>query len=350
MRTVKIVGETSTIKFGDTATDIKLQMFNDGQLINLGATSKATIRVRDEQVYIKSFDATIVDPLEDVVSFKSSNVTNLAPGNYYLEVVLIMEDVTRYVYPDSGFVTLLITQSATTTNGGLITTLTLQELLDQLEQWKKGIANSITELNANVSGINLTNTEIKTQLSALEDKIKGDDFLTNAPAFKSLQTQVDNSAVGTNLIQMSNTTAGYVNEKGAINNADSTLEIVTDFIEVESNQTYCMQEQIHLIIGQYPWFAIGIYDGNKTFISRQVDRGSTATSNSTSFRKLKIVMPENAKYVRVSFSTYGDENARVKFEKGSLATDWCPNPSEILTKSDYAKIQAAIVALGGSLS
>lgn len=38
-----------------------------------------------------------------------------------------------------------------------------------------------------------------------------------------------------------------------------------------------------------------------------------------------------------------------KLEKGSVATDWCPNPSEILTQSDYAKIKAAIVALGGSL-
>ncbi|MEE6657004.1 CotH kinase family protein [Limosilactobacillus reuteri] len=194
MRTVKIVGDTSTIKFGDTATDIKLQMFNDGQLINLDATSEATIRVRDDQVYIKSFNATIVDPTEDVVSFKSSNVTNLAPGNYYLEVVRTMEDGTQYVYPDSGFVTLLITQSATTTNGGLITTLTLQELLDQLEQWKKDVTNSVTELNADVSGINLTNTDIKNQLSALEDKVK--DIL----AFQSSQNQVDNSAVGTNLL------------------------------------------------------------------------------------------------------------------------------------------------------
>lgn len=43
-----------------------------------------------------------------------------------------------------------------------------------MAQWKKDIADLITELNADVSGINLTITEIKTQLSALEDKIKAD--------------------------------------------------------------------------------------------------------------------------------------------------------------------------------
>lgn len=47
-----------------------------------------------------------------------------------------------------------------------------------MAQWKKDVANLITNLNADVSGINLTITEIKTQLSALEDKIKADGLLT----------------------------------------------------------------------------------------------------------------------------------------------------------------------------
>ncbi|MCH4101037.1 MAG: BppU family phage baseplate upper protein [Pediococcus acidilactici] len=49
-----------------------------------------------------------------------------------------------------------------------------------MTQWKKDVADLITELNADVSGINLTITEIKTQLSALEDKIKADGLFTKA--------------------------------------------------------------------------------------------------------------------------------------------------------------------------
>ncbi len=49
-----------------------------------------------------------------------------------------------------------------------------------MAQWKRDVADLITELNADVSGINLTITEIKTQLSALEDKIKADGLLTQA--------------------------------------------------------------------------------------------------------------------------------------------------------------------------
>ncbi|WP_195459793.1 BppU family phage baseplate upper protein [Pediococcus acidilactici] len=47
-----------------------------------------------------------------------------------------------------------------------------------MAQWKKDVADLITNLNTDVSGINLTITEIKTQLSALEDKIKADGLLT----------------------------------------------------------------------------------------------------------------------------------------------------------------------------
>ncbi|QAR86314.1 DUF2479 domain-containing protein [Pediococcus acidilactici] len=49
-----------------------------------------------------------------------------------------------------------------------------------MTQWKKDVANLVTNLNADVGGINLTITEIKAQLSALEDKIKADGLLTQA--------------------------------------------------------------------------------------------------------------------------------------------------------------------------
>lgn len=49
-----------------------------------------------------------------------------------------------------------------------------------MAQWKKDVADLITELNADVSGINLTITEIQTQLAGLEEKIKADNLVTQA--------------------------------------------------------------------------------------------------------------------------------------------------------------------------
>lgn len=61
-----------------------------------------------------------------------------------------------------------------------------------MAQWKKDVADLITELNADVSGINLTITEIKTQLSALEDKIKADGLLTKADFDAQIKQILDN--------------------------------------------------------------------------------------------------------------------------------------------------------------
>lgn len=56
-----------------------------------------------------------------------------------------------------------------------------------MTQWKKDVADLITELNADVSGINLTITEIKTQLASLEEKIKADGLAT----LKDIQPFID---------------------------------------------------------------------------------------------------------------------------------------------------------------
>ena len=64
------------------------------------------------------------------------------------------------------------------------------------------------------------------------------------------------------------------------------------------------------------------------------------------FRQNKFISAEGVRYIQFSGSGTGTVS-HLKIEKGSAATDWCLNPSEILIQSDYAKIKAAIVALGG---
>ncbi|MDN3207194.1 phage baseplate upper protein [Pediococcus pentosaceus] len=60
-----------------------------------------------------------------------------------------------------------------------------------MAKWKKDVADLITELNADISGINLTITEIKTQLSALEAKIKADGLATVADLTNMLNPIID---------------------------------------------------------------------------------------------------------------------------------------------------------------
>lgn len=81
-----------------------------------------------------------------------------------------------------------------------------------------------------------------------------------------------------------------------------------------------------------------------------INAGSSGYSNCT----VTIPAGGTLSYVTAVFNTVAKDTTQVdykefKLEKGRVVTDWCPNPSEILTKSDYKKIQDSIVALGGTL-
>lgn len=173
-------------------------------------------------------------------------------------------------------------------------------------------------------------------------------ILTQAPAFQALQTQVNNSAVGTNLFSQSTALAGYVDrDNGTVHPATNYNQIISDYISVSASSNYTFQLWGTTPSGEAYWYRIGLYDSNKNFISNQEATGIRQTSNTAEHVSNTLTTTSTTAYVRVSFAKFNDYKA--KFEQGSVATAWCPNPSEILTQADYAKIQAAIVALGGSL-
>ena len=189
--------------------------------------------------------------------------------------------------------------------------------------------------------------------------------LTAAPAFVNLQTQVDNSAVGTNLITNSNFSSGL--EHWSINpgdNADCKAVVTTD-----SDGDTC----IHITgTGK----VCGLQCNPVSFNQNQLTTGSVlvkgtgqpvivglggrpnsnfGTISTESYSKVSSTMqasPSTSIFCVYFNPVNGVVDVYIKFAKlelGSHATDWSANPTEILTQSDYAKIQAAIVALGGSL-
>lgn len=172
--------------------------------------------------------------------------------------------------------------------------------------------------------------------------------LTTAPAFVSLQTQVNNSAVGTNLIVQSDLQSGYIRRDDGGVNDDGDDFHSENYIPTNGATVFTFSSPDYAFKGNIN-DTLSMYDNNKKFLGCQSITSPTQT-----------LSKPNAAYIRISINfaneggTSGNlsdwlANHRYKLEKGSVATDWCPNPTEIMTQSDYAKIQAAIVALGGSL-
>ncbi|WP_367370594.1 hypothetical protein [Levilactobacillus brevis] len=193
----------------------------------------------------------------------------------------------------------------------------------------------------------------------------------------TLQTQVDNSAVGTNLLLDSQTqtrtpswTTGnndWTKDQGtylgsnikyvtaAWTNARYSYKDLLDrgVINTTDDFTYSIYFRV---VGEDP---AGMSYALARFYSIATTKNSSTTLQLTSLKEgqwTRIVVPFkfiDAKYdptndyhysIRVEMSAAPKvagaryEFAAPKLEKGSVATDWCPNPAEVLTKSDDSKV------------
>ena len=172
--------------------------------------------------------------------------------------------------------------------------------------------------------------------------------LTAAPAFVNLQTQVDNSAVGTNLLtDTSSSEHSYKGDFSTIAGRIDNASLYNTYV-VNAGSTYTYSIYLTKLTGS---FVLGYwsYDSNKNYISWVCG----AVHSSSGKISWTFTVPNGVSHIFPHVVHTSDDFTctakEEKLELGSHATDWCPNSTEILTQSDYAKIQAAIVALGGSL-
>lgn len=174
--------------------------------------------------------------------------------------------------------------------------------------------------------------------------------LTNAPAFQALQAQVNNGAVGTNLA------SGTSPEDQSVGNASQTAGWLTPTIATLDNPQAGQQYTISVNVkpNGSSW-SISVWDGTSSTQRATWLFGEAAKSAQEQKHVLTFTWPSTKnKYMIVQLVNNNDGGQvtwnSVMLEEGTVAHTWSPAPTDILTQSDYAKIKAAIVALGGSLS
>ena len=161
--------------------------------------------------------------------------------------------------------------------------------------------------------------------------------------------KLTDSAGGRNLLPISNYNPGYVGTDGSIPPADTTKEVISNFIPVDATQNYFLQG-IQQVNANLAWYAIGFYDANEKFISRYATGYTTVTGTITTVIRMlpfgssnvsipnvtTTAFPKNTAYVRISFSTYGAP-IQASFEKTSILNDWTPAPEDKVNVSDMRK-------------
>ncbi len=167
----------------------------------------------------------------------------------------------------------------------------------------------------------------------------------------TVQTQVQNSAVGTNLLTG---TSGDLKTKQLTNMYNAGAQATNgDYkIKLVKGQTYTYRAWIDNTNGQTNayvnarFLATTEYNlGNGT----HVDKGEAGYST-------LMIKPTEDGYVHLTPVAYSSPQTNLigwkeeKLEKGSLATDWCPNPADNATVTAVSKLSQTVDSMKADIS
>ncbi|KAB1956141.1 collagen-like protein [Lactiplantibacillus plantarum] len=369
-----------TVKIGDTTTSFTLICGNDNVATDLTNATSITVKLGNASGYLKSATvdpASLTDPTtgQVTVTFNADLMTSLTAGSYAIEV-WVVDSIGTSIYPSDGSTGFTITNNIQSTNGSTITTITFDDFVESMNKAASTIAKGDKGDKGDVGD--------KGDKGDKGDTGTVDNTgLISAPAFQSLQTQV-NSAIGNLLINSSSSSAnGYTQLPGAAptvggvnkySRTDSYEQVtatgnivelyyrfmapsITNLYGLIPGETYTLSGSASHTSGELKFRSEYGAGGGYHSLVNPIDLGIPVSDGSvfTPF-SYTFTVPVGATGIYISLQN-DDYTAGglfrfkyMKLEKGSKATDWCPNPAEVLTESDYAKIKAAIVALGGSLS
>ncbi|MGX9799599.1 collagen-like triple helix repeat-containing protein [Pediococcus acidilactici] len=338
-----------TVKIGDTTTSFTLVCGNDNVATDLTNATSITVKLGNASGYLKSATidpASLTEPTtgQVTVKFNADLMASLPAGSYALEV-WVVDSTGTSIYPSDGSTGFTITNNIQSANGSTITTITFDDFVEAMNK-----AASTIKGEKGDKGDTGPQGEPGPQGDKGDTGTVDNAGLTTAPAFVNLQTQVNNSAVGINLL------TGTSNQVVQANNWKMQVAYIK--YDKSLGENLCASVMINNAD-----HASTLAQGSANIVLQTLDKsgnvlattmGNDVSYNANGLSWCSISIDDNTTNVKAVIYTNNMRQSAfyscLKIEKGSVATPWCPNPTEILTKADYAKIQAAIVALGGSLS
>ena len=127
----------------------------------------------------------------------------------------------------------------------------------------------------------------------------------------------------TELIDESKFTRGFLKNDGTgqihqPSNVDK--ELTSDFIRITSNSVYIFKYSVSLPNGKNAWTVWQFYDSNKQPVGGLRGYGRVNDSSGNWSKTSEIIPTDNAEYIRLSFSSFG--NGHISFKRGL-------NPNEV---------------------
>jgi len=141
MRKLYLNNGDKQFKFADTTTEIHLNAFDNGSAATL--TENAKVRIKNDSGYLLGVSAGITD---NHAVITSGQLAQLPVGSYLIELWDTVDGGTA-IYPSDGFLALQINENVTGLSGGLVSSITVDDFIQQFgdlsEQLKQEAAEAI---------------------------------------------------------------------------------------------------------------------------------------------------------------------------------------------------------------
>lgn len=143
MKKLNLLDQSSSFKVNDTGTIIPFNAFEDNQPFSVTADDATPIfRIKNEMGFLKSVSATVAVG-GYIFQLNTKDLVDLVPGTYQVELVVTDSKTNEeQIFPDTGFCSFNITDSAMTVTGTQIPTMSLDSFKNTLQQYVENQATS----------------------------------------------------------------------------------------------------------------------------------------------------------------------------------------------------------------
>ena len=192
-----------------------------------------------------------------------------------------------------------------------------------------------------------------TTAKSIESKVESSDFNTykqqtdkaitskvESSNFQSLQNQVQNSAVGTNLIVLSDLKSGYISAGNVVVGSNGDFHS-DNYIPTNGATVFTFSSPDYVFKGSSNHHLL-MYDSDKNYLGFQSITSATQTLSKSNVAYIRFSMNfVNEGGTSGNLSDWLDSH-RYKLEKGSVATDYSLSPEDQATKSQITQLSGQI--------
>jgi len=143
MRKLYLGNGDKQFKFADTTTEIHLNALDNGSAAAL--TADAKVRIKNDSGYLLGISASI-DKNHAVIT--SGQLAQLPAGGYLIELWDTIDGGTA-IYPSDGFLALQINENVTGLSGGLVSSITVDDFVQQFSSLSEQLKSQVAEAVSN---------------------------------------------------------------------------------------------------------------------------------------------------------------------------------------------------------